>query len=487
MKSDGRTISGIVFNIILIILTFFLSIIIFTYSKAQTDLGTSFITGKPGATIISRDYEAIGVNPANLGLDDNNRFSLGIGAVNFNLQAKGIKFKDLISSFSDKNNTNNNNNEIINYSNNDNKNSIKISSPQVTQILNLINNEGINMNTGVTLAGMSLHLGRLGGIGISLRDRVIMHFSNNNLTEPNLDSLLNAKNAPPASWVINGTKANIEYLRELNVAYGVKLPHLLPLLDIYAGFGYRYIAGLGYVNLKSFNNSTILQTSINSSNYAENITDLLHVPLKSADIFNADGRGSAIDIAANAVLLKKIKFGIAVVNIGSVKWNSVQQANLTNAGIDTLQKHVNTLKDLFNQESLFKNLPGFTTQLPAECRIGAGIKLTRFLEVGADIAKPLNNPYGYYSQTIMSAGLQLNLFKMFIVNTGISGNRNIGWNLPVGITISTHGFYDIYFATNDILTYVNKTKNPMFSFAVCAVRLNLPARKIRPLRIISVK
>lgn len=469
--SDVRTEDRKLFNIIFILITIYFTITISPKSTAQTDLGTSFVTGKPGATTMLRDYEAIGVNPANLGFNDNNRFSLGLGGINMNLQSRGMNFKNLYDTLFAKKNNNNNNND----------NNNKVSSWQINQILQLFKNDGINLNSSVNLAGLSLHLGRLGGISLSMRDRVTMHLSNNNLKETAVDSLINGKNTPPISTLVNGTNANIQYLRELNLAYGFKLIHMIPKVDIYAGIGYRYIMGLGYINLTSDNNLTTVQTSINGSNYDviknENILNLLHVPLMSSDMFNTDGHGSAVDLGANAVLLNKITLGVSINNIGSVKWNSMQQATASNARVDTIQKHINSLEDLFNQENLFKKVPCFKTYLPAEFRLGAGIKLSRFFEAGADIAAPLNKTYGYNKQAIVSAGVQLNLFRILKLNTGISGNDYLGWNVPIGITLSAHGFYDIYIATNDILTYVNKTKNPMVSFAICAIRFNLPARK----------
>ena len=464
-QANERTAGRKLLNIAFILSELYFTIAVFKDSSAQSDMGTSFVTGKPASTIILRDYEAIGVNPANLGLDDNNRFSLGLGTVNINFQSRGMDFKSLISSGSSNNN--------------------QSSSDLSNQLFKLFNKDGMNLNTSLTIAGISLHLGRLGGISLSMRDRVIAHISDDNFNQAAIDSLFNGDKSPPISSILNSTNITIEYLRELNIAYGFKLFHLLPEIDIYGGVGYRYIMGIGYVNLKYDNNSAFALTSINGSNYNHNIINLLHVPLKSADMFNTDGRGSAIDVAANVVFLKKIKVCMSVNNIGSIKWNSMQQVNATNVRIDSLQKQVKTFGDLFNQDNLFKKVPGFTAQLPAECRLGAGIKLSRLLEIGADIAKPLNRTDDYNSQTIMSAGLQLNLFNTFKVNTGISGNQNIGWNVPLGITLSAHGFYDIYLATNDILTYLSKTRNPMVSFAICAIRINLPAKKNKTARFIN--
>ena len=463
-QGNGRKL----FNIIFSIFTIIFSTIMCSYSHGQTDLGTSFVTGKPGATTILRDYEAIGVNPANLGYDDNNRFSLGLGDINLNLQSRGLNFKNIDTSFIKKHK--------------DNKNNFTVA--QANQILKLVNNDGANLNTSVTLAALSLHLGRLGGISFSLRDRILTHFSNNKFTEATLDSLFNNKKLPPISTELNSTNISMEYLREINVAYGFKLPQLIPTLNIYAGIGYRYVIGLQYINLKSENYITTAESTINGSNYNEDFKTLMHVPLKSSDMFKGEGHGSAIDLGLNAVLLNKIRFGISVTNIGSVKWNSMQKAVADSAKINAIQKNIESFGDLFNQANLFKSVPGFKTSLPSEFRIGAGIKFTRFLEIGADIAKPLNNPDGYNSQTIMSAGVQLNIFRMIKFNTGISGNTNIGWNIPLGITLSSSGFYDIYFATNDILTYLNKTKNPMLSMAICAFRINLPPKKIKALKIL---
>ncbi len=427
---------------------------------AQIDLGVPVVAGKVGATTLLRDYEAIGVNPSNLGWDYNNRISLGIGYFNFNLQSKALDLKEITSSMKSMNSDDNSSEDEF--------------TNELGKLFTCEN--GLNISTNVNLVGLSLHLGGFGGIALSMRDRLISQISTDVKSQAMLDSLLKGgDNGPVISEVFNSAKVNIQYLRELNIAYGFKINTLIKNLDIYGGVGYRYILGLGYVNVNAENGIIVAQSTLNNKNYQPFVDNL------PSSIFNADGHGSAFDLGVNAVLKNKFKFGISVVDLGSIKWRSMEmvKANTTMLRADSLQKIVKTFDDLFNQNDLFSKFPSSTVSLPAKLRIGAGIRLSRLFEVGADIVTPLNKINNYKDKTYMSLGAEFNFLGLFKVNTGVAGNPSIGWNVPLGITFSAAGFYDIYFATNDILTFMGNTKNPVLSFAVCALRLNLPPRRIK--------
>ena len=112
--------------------------------------------------------------------------------------------------------------------------------------------------------------------------------------------------------------------------------------------------------------------------------------------------------------------------------------------------------------------------------------ITDFLTVGADIASPLNKSIGASTQPIMSAGAQLSFFKILKINGGVTGNAN-GFDIPLGISLSALGYYEIYVGTNDILTYLGMANNPEASFALCALRFNLPPKKPKPVQPTTTK
>ena len=58
------------------------------------------------------------------------------------------------------------------------------------------------------------------------------------------------------------------------------------------------------------------------------------------------------------------------------------------------------------------------------------------------------------------------------VHAGFAGNQQIGWNVPMGVTLGPIGFFELGLATGDLLTYFAKSDNPNMSFALGVVRFN---------------
>ncbi|HVA99575.1 MAG TPA: hypothetical protein VNG53_11830, partial [Bacteroidia bacterium] len=78
-------------------ITFFvLSLFAFQTLKAQVDLAVPTAVSKGGAaTAILKNWEAIGINPANLGWKSNYKFSLCLLNAGVNLQSKALDFNSL--------------------------------------------------------------------------------------------------------------------------------------------------------------------------------------------------------------------------------------------------------------------------------------------------------------------------------------------------------------------------------------------------------
>jgi len=179
---------------------------------------------------------------------------------------------------------------------------------------------------------------------------------------------------------------------------------------------------------------------------------------------------------------------MSVLDLGTITWDkkTLKGINVNMKKLDSMKTGLNSFNlfdeayYLFDSSGLleFTEIPSFTTKLPSRFRAGAGVKLGKRLEFCADIVTPLNDINGYTDKTFISAGIMLDFLGIFKINAGYVTNKKIGNNIPVGLTFSTKGIYEIYLATNDILTFINHTKNPMLSFAFCSFRLNIP-RKIK--------
>lgn len=457
-------------NVLLIIILFSSKTL-----QSQEEPGISEMFGKVGMTTMLRDYQAIGINPANLGLNDNNRISLGLGYAAFEIQSRALDFKQM-------------------------ENNIKhptdsLTAAQKQNYAKLFTTDGgLNLSANLNWFGLSIFMGRLGGIAFSMRDRINMHLTaNQNLsdlifegTNANLFSNPNYKNEN-VSYILNGTSLNISHTREFNVAYGVKVFEIPNFLTLSAGIGYRYILGITYVNITADQQNLNAVTCFNASDYDFNTNNFKSI---YQNLTTSGGTGSAYDLGATALLLKRFKVGASICDIGSITWNknSLQGINIKMKPIDSLQKILQTGQhsiNVFNPASMlvsqngllsFTDINSFKTNFQSKFRLGVGMKVARFLELGADVMVPLNNVPGYTNTKFYSIGGELNL-GLLKLSSGITGNSNLGWNMPVGVTLSLFSIIEIYAATDDILTFENRTKNPYLSFAVCALRINIPHSK----------
>ena len=106
-------------------------------------------------------------------------------------------------------------------------------------------------------------------------------------------------------------------------------------------------------------------------------------------------------------------------------------------------------------------------------RFGIGWKLTEFLDIGADVVIPYTKNRYNLSKPYMALGGEIKIGAGIRVNIGVSGNGDMGWNLPVGATLGPIGPFEFGLATGDLLTYLSKSKDPNMSFALGFVRVNI--------------
>src|ERR1041385_826894 len=73
-----------------------LAIVFVTPLCAQIDMGIPSAAGKGGtSTAIVKDWEAVGINPSNLGWNSNYRFSMSVASFGLSAQSKAMDFSTL--------------------------------------------------------------------------------------------------------------------------------------------------------------------------------------------------------------------------------------------------------------------------------------------------------------------------------------------------------------------------------------------------------
>ncbi len=440
---------------------------------SQIDLGTPIATGKGGAaTAITHDWQCIGINPANLGYSDNYKFSLGLLNVGFSAQSKALDMTTIYNAALHPTNS-------------------FTSADKQKLAEQLSTADGLNIYGNVNWIAASLYVPKLGGFAFNVRDRVNGHAT---LSKNTADIIFNGANSipyqdtsiyhQPVGYVLNGTHASYYHYREMNISYGRKIIGSEESIQLFGGIGFKYLWGIADMDFKADGNKIDGHASF-SSNYGFNPTYIKNYTAQTTDnIFNTVGKGYAFDIGTGLKIKNNLTFAASITDMGAINWNknNVIAMDTTMPKLDTSQTGIshwdaNSLPGfLYNSVTNAVSLKGgspYKTQLPTRLRLGIGLKIGKKILIGADAVMPMNNANGNLESTFFALGGEINLFGTAKLSTGVSGNKNYGFSIPMGFTLGTLGITEVYIATNDVLSYLGLSNHPQLSFAMAVLRINL--------------
>ena len=269
---------------------------VYTCAFAQNDLGTPAGCGKGGtATTILKNWEAIGINPANLGWSENKTFSFGIfNSVGLSVQSQALNVGKLYKNMAHPNNN--------------------LSSSDIKVLSDFFTTEnGLNIQTHVNWIAASVQFAKVGGFAVNVRDRFYAHAL---LNQNMVDVLFNGFSAEsyidtvtPNLLVSNftdGTQINFLHYRECNIAYGRKIISISGI-DLYGGLGYKRLWGLGYLDVDASSDIFKAQSSL-STRYNFNHIDSTFNIQDVNKLFNNVGNGNAFDFGISAIIKNMFKF-----------------------------------------------------------------------------------------------------------------------------------------------------------------------------------
>ena len=454
-----------------------------SYIFAQVDIGLPVATGKGGAANgIVKDWECIGINPANLGWENNYKFSISTMIFGISAQSKALDYNQMKNAILYPSDT---------FSTADKKLFADLFTTQ----------DGLNLQSNINWLTLSFAFPKAGGFAMNLRDRSFAHVT---LNENAADILFNGVNAEifndtmallndPISKIFDGSKASYLHYRELNFAYGKKLFGIGGTKDsskvsVYIGAGIKYLWGLG--NFEMIAESGVLTGhSALSSKYGVNYGNIQNfTPETSSGIFPSVGGGTAFDLGAG-VGAGKMKITFSAVDIGKITWDKNVLVTHDTLMPDTTQFNFSGINSwnmaeqasqMFNDSGIieFKPGPAYSTDILSKFRIGIGYQFTKRIVAGADMVLPMNDNPANLEKAFFAMGTEIALASNFFFSVGVSGNANYGFSLPCGITLGRFAkIFEVRVATNDILTYLSKGNNPNISLSLSLFRLNVDQKK----------
>jgi hypothetical protein len=486
-------------NLLLLILTIMkkiiFTLILFTYSIysfSQSEMSVYSATGRAGvATTFVTDYQAIGINPANLGfgrLNDSKKFTLGVLEFGANIYHEGLSDKDFYK-------------YGVHYKERNTYD--KITAAQK------FSSNTVSMNIDLTLLGISFQDEKFGGLAFSIRESFRYYSKldpgaseyifrgatsaqfdsltlSNGTTVPNDpnqysnytafgDSITGGKATVPFAMakVLGNSKIKQHWYRDYAVSYGRKIVDNNGM-QLYIGVGAKYVAGYNYINIESDGNTVKGNIAVNPLTDPLKTIGTTSPSLVNNTNYQSIGKGYGFDLGVTLLIKQRYKFGIAATNFGSV----------------TYDKNVYSLKDTviatveYNEKEGFKSVGDIAVwegrkklkvDLPAMLRAGASMTLMDYrMEIGFDAIIPLNDAAGNLSNVLVGIGGDYKILKTIKIATGFNmgGNTSKKFNLPLGVTFSIKNTVEFGVASRDVLSYFLTTGNS-YSLAAGVFRWRL--------------
>lgn len=474
-------------------------------AMAQQEFSSFCNTGHGGATTFATDYQATGINPANLGWAPkyDKKITMGFAEFTGSLYSEALKkdelrnvLSDLISGGGTKFTYTEKMTAAKNFSETGFTMNADLGSFGIALNTKVAGGFAFRVNDhfqftstlGSTAADL-LFLGKTSGVfdslQIQLASGATQYIANHaNLSPDTAKMVLMGKTNVPQylSKILNGTDMTLMYYRDYNLSYGKKLVGDDSTFAIYGGVGLKYIQGIALLNIKSENNQLTGYSSLSPAfniNYGTAATAANSVtgsgfPPKSV------GNGFGFDVGAS-VKIKKLKIGASLINMGSINWTGnvyelqdTLMVSTTNAGLENYNIF-SQLKSMFgNNGGLFKlkGQQSRTTTLPGMFRMGASIGLGRIAEVGVDCIVPTTTGVpGSIKNPIIGLGGDIYAAPWIKFQTGFITGGNYGPQIPVGVIfIAPGGKYEAGIASRDAITFFTQ-KGPTISLSTGFIRM----------------
>ncbi len=451
-------------------------IIVTTCLNAQLEESSFSATGRGGtATSFVTDYQALGINPANLGFNTDHTFALGFGEVGYGFYSEALVRDDI---------------RAIIFNNED-----SLSNEEQETLARAFLNEGLTFNVDILLGGISLRIPKLGTLAFGVKSNIAYRtkfagqaaniiFEGYNY-EDYIDTIVFtgteiygvAFEPLSLSELFEDTELLLNIGSEINLAYGRKIFGNDSLFSLYGGFGVKYIMSYAYLDISSENGNLTGQSALGFD-----ILDLQSFETSSPIIsskLEPVGKGFGYDVGLSMKVADVFTFGAAITDIGSV----VYTANILEIHdfvLDTIRFNgVSTtdplalISQIFDEENLieYTGASEFTVSLPTKLRVGGSLKLNNILDVGADAIFPLNTVAGSLGSPILGIGADLRVLKVIKLSAGMSSGGGYAVNFPAGIGFDFK-IWELGFATRDILTWFG-APSPTVSFAAGVLRFKI--------------
>lgn len=465
---------------------------------SQIEYSSFTATGRGGATTFVTDYQAVGINPANLGYKskfDNQHFTMGTNEITYSIHSDALTRDELRNEFK----------SMI-----QNKSTKSFTADEKRAAAKDFTNSGFAFNVDYGSFGFAYNSEKLGGIAFRINDNINWYSRFNETTSDLIfmgkaasyfDNLLYVDSVTNDTTVISnyqnmsqdslnnvvggfasipskisqlfssgqGTEMSVSWTREYNLSFGRKIIEKDSVFAVYAGIGVKYLQGMGYIDIHTENGELVAFSSITPSfniDYGKDaMSNPSYIPYDSTSLLpKAVGNGYGLDLGANLLLFNKLKIGLAVTNIGKMTWTgnvySVKDQLVDSSDATGINSYnlVSEMGNILGNEGLFQynGVKEKTVALPTTVRLGASMQLGKIVHLGVDAILPTTDVpgIGSFQKAIIGFGGDIQPIPWLRLSAGFLTGGNYSYSIPVGLTlIAKNGSYEAGIASRDAVTF----------------------------------
>jgi len=477
-----------------------LSLLLPEIVAAQSEISAFNLTGIGAATPFARDYQALGINPANLSIK--NAFEkdacMGLFDLTLSIHSDALSKEDLRSNVFG--------GELSNLS----------ASQKREYALDFATGRNA-VNSDMMTFGFSKSTKSMGTFAFSIRDR-FSYYSKLGQTAsdilwlgfsaPYFDSLViqngnildtiansptistdqlniisgfvQSANALSISKIFLGTRMNLTWYREFNFGWGNTIIDQEGL-QLHLGASGKFLWGQGLIDITDDGSNTQAFSSLSpiiSIDYGSAASSNPTALAEDAWKFKPVGTGFGVDLGASLVLQKRLILNASITDIGQIKWTG-NVYELDNKPLLSYATEGLTNPDIINAFDLLQGSDGFLswkgafekrTTLPTTLRLGAGFDDLKWIKFGIDVIAPISQSYAAMDKALVNIGGEITIAKWLHFQAGYSTGGNYGAKIPVGFYISRmDGAKEFGIASRDAITFF-RDNDPTISFAMGFMR-----------------
>ncbi|MCK9407654.1 MAG: DUF5723 family protein [Bacteriovoracaceae bacterium] len=422
------------------------------FSPKTVGMGRAFVAA-------SRGLDAVGMNPANLALDDRNAtVTFNFAPIGFSVGSDLFNYKIYNDFFTGV--------PVIGADGKETRVGKELNEQDKKDILALFPSGIARTQLGVETSPIGLSM-QIGDFGFAIVPSV-QTVMNLDIPEGYMKFFLNGLDPTGSVYDLNGTAINASSVGEVNFSAAYKIPFSTSDIDeVAVGFGVKYLVGLGYIITEKYNssisNSPLRTTPDDKGNLTDlnaNFDFLQFTARMDPNSPEPVGSGLGFDFGVTGFLYNTVRVGVSVTDIGSIKWDKrtkavIGSANMTIYSIADKEAQ-DSLKKAFKGKTI--DTTGFEFDLPTALHVGMAVQMDDVIDdlpfrwlIAADLHLGFNEVAGNTKLAQYSIGMELDPLAGWLpLRTGImvGGRERFAWSMGFGIHIANT--FDLDFATQSI-------------------------------------